>query len=103
MTSTTTGHPVDKGTAHYLCGGKANTPAPGGALVVALAECMQALRVVNTGEGFALQAEGVDLAAWADVFGVMPYRAGRVALAKSTQGPWAAAQRRLPSEQAHRA
>ena len=93
-TSTTRTHPIDKGTARFLCEGHLLPSEMSGPTVVALSADSQALEARHTGKGFELTSTA-PADSWADLFGVLPYREGRVALSESERGAWRASLARL--------
>lgn len=90
----TNAHPIEPRTARHLADQVGALPETGGALVIAVAEGRQRLHLQRIGKGHQLACDALPVTEWADAFGVLPYRAGRVALATSVRGAWVTAKER---------
>lgn len=98
-----TEYAIDLAGALLLCGHAGRLPSSKQPRLLAVSRPSDWLCMRADGRGYVLWAGRADTDLWADVFGVVPYAGGQVALREAPGGPWEDARRRAEAYEAHNA
>lgn len=94
-TDTARSHAIPTRAARVLADQFGPLPADGASLLVGRSQGADELHLKRTGKDFALTSPSLPTSEWADAFGLLPYKAGRVALATSPRGAWMTSKARV--------